>query len=144
MSHFLLATRIVTTSIYFIVSAIIFSAMTARDLQQSRKWVTTVKINVSCSSGSLEWLCHLGHFKNWLIDWLIACVTCLRDIVTSYRLCITVHIAHELSSSPTRHFRSTAPYWTQNIGDNEMKWCQGWGHYSSFYGLSSPISASTL
>jgi len=46
MSHFLLATRIVTTSISFIVSAIIFSAMTARDLQQSRKWVTTVKINV--------------------------------------------------------------------------------------------------
>jgi len=64
-------------------------------LQQAANWCRCCKFTVNLSSTiktffipaiiswynlltvtspnqwSLQWLCHLGHFKNWLIDWLI-------------------------------------------------------------------------
>ena len=38
----------------------------------------------SPSQWSLQWLCHLGHFKNWLIDWLIDPTTTTSKIQPRY------------------------------------------------------------
>jgi len=45
-------------------------------------------IVTSPNQWSLQWLCHLGHFKNWLIDWL--------NIFACFAFCVTVQWRRQL------------------------------------------------